>query len=187
MKSLIILIIPLALFSQKIEKKKILIIIAHENFRDEELCIPKSMFIDKGYEVVVASTDTTTAHGMRGARVKPDILITDATDSSYAAIVLVGGIGAQTLFADTLLHRLIKSFNERKKPVAAICLAPVILGKAGILTGKEATVWSGAKDDLIKLGAHYRSQDVVIDENIVTGCGPNAAKNFAKKILKLVR
>lgn len=187
MKSLILFIIPFVLFGQKVEKRKILIIIAHENFRDEELLIPKSIFIDKGYEVVVASTDTTTASGMRGARVKPDILIPAATDSSYAAIVLVGGVGAKTLFADTLLHRLIKSYNEKGKPVAAICLAPVILGKAGVLNGKEATVWPGAKADLIKLGAHYRSQDVVIDENIVTGCGPEAAKNFAEKILKLVR
>ncbi len=53
--------------------KKVLMIIAHENFRDEELLTPKQIFEKNGIKVTIASTDTTPAKGMLGAVVKPDV------------------------------------------------------------------------------------------------------------------
>ena len=54
--------------------KKILMIIAHQNFRDEELLIPKKLFENEGYEVIIASTSLEPAKGMLGAVVTPKIL-----------------------------------------------------------------------------------------------------------------
>jgi len=184
---IILLLVPIILFSQTARQESIVMVIAHENFRDEELLIPKKIFTEEGYKVVIASTDTTPAKGMLGARVKPGIAISDISDSLFSAIVLVGGSGSKTLFSDTALHRIVQDFNRQKKPVAAICLAPVILGKSGIIKGRKATVWAGAKEELIHLDVDYQSEDVVVDSNIITGCGPKVAETFARKILEILK
>ncbi|HID32875.1 MAG TPA: DJ-1/PfpI family protein [bacterium (Candidatus Stahlbacteria)] len=187
MKRFIFILSVLFLLGQIAGKRRILMVIAHEGFRDEELLIPKETFTKAGYQVDVASTDTGYAVGMLGAKVKPDLLISEAAESLYVALVLVGGVGAKDLFTDTILHKLVCSFHDRGKLTGAICLAPIILARAGILKGKRATVWAGAKKDLIRFGASYVDTDVTIDSSIVTGSGPNAAEQFSLKILDLLK
>jgi len=70
--------------------------------------------------------------------------------------------------------------------LAAICLAPAILAKAGILKGKKATVWEGARNKVVAGGAAYREGPVVIDGKIITANGPSAAAQFGKSIKQLL-
>ncbi|RKX69994.1 DJ-1 family protein [candidate division WOR-3 bacterium] len=187
MRRILFILFALVLSAQTVDKGRILMVIAHHGFRDEELKIPKGLFVEAGYRVEIASTDTTPAEGMLGLKVKPDLLIGEAAESLYVALVLVGGVGAQSLFSDTTLHSLIGRFYEAGKPIGAICLAPVILGRAGILKGRKATVWPGAKEELIRLGARYLDREVVQDSTIITGAGPQAAELFGRKILQSLK
>ena len=72
--------------------------------------------------------------------------------------------------------------------MAAICIAPVILAKAGVLRGRKATVWSslmnksGAKE-LKEAGCNVEEKRVVIDGEIVTADGPAVVKEFAEAII----
>ncbi|MGB9824065.1 MAG: DJ-1/PfpI family protein [Candidatus Hydrothermia bacterium] len=170
---------------KKMEEKKILMIIAHENFRDEELLTPKEIFEKHGFKVTVASTDTSPARGMLGAKVKPDAIVYDEDFSKYDALVLVGGMGSTVYWNDSKLHeKLVKYAENENKILAAICLAPGTLSKAGLLKGKKATIWKSAADEITKGGGTYTGKSVEKDGRIITGNGPDAAKAFAEEIVK---
>jgi protease I len=88
---------------------------------------------------------------------------------------------------DPIANKIIREFNESGKIVAAICFAPLILAHAGILNGKKATMWSGGKDDLEAHSAVYMGGAVEVDDNIITGSGPSAAKEFGEKIVEVLK
>ena len=117
--------------------------------------------------------------------VKADKLISEEV-KEYDVIVLPGGMpGATNLRDNEEVIDLVKWFNDNKKIVAAICAAPIVLGKAGIIEGKKVTSYPGFEDELIK--GSYLEEHVVVDGNIITSRGPATAMLFAYKILELLQ
>jgi protease I len=172
-----------------LKDKKILIVIAPQNFRDEEFTEPKAAFERLGAKVEVASTQLGTAKGMLGLEAKIDLLIVNANPNDYSAIVIAGGIGSkQYLWSDKNLQELVKQFQYRNKVVAAICLSPAILAKAGLLNGREATAYpdSEAMQILRDNGAIYSDKSVIISDKIVTARDPESAKEFAAAVINLL-
>ncbi len=168
--------------------KKILMVIAPENFRDEELFEPKKIFEDNGVIVTIASTSTGTAKGMLGATVKPDMALADVNMSEYEAIVIIGGAGSKDyLWENMELRRMVKDANARNRVVSAICISPVVLARAGVLEGKRCTVFPDPEcvDELKEHGAVYVNKDVVVSDNIITGRDPKSAKSFARAVLEV--
>ncbi|ODS35554.1 MAG: hypothetical protein A7316_03735 [Candidatus Altiarchaeales archaeon WOR_SM1_86-2] len=164
-------------------------VIAPKDFRDEEFFDPKKIFEDNGADVTAASLSTQPAEGMMGAKVKPDIAVDDVDTKDYDAVVLVGGTGAQKhLWDNEKVRDICKTAYDAKKIVGAICLAPVVLARAGLLKKKDATVFD-SKDAIKELkanNANYIKKRTVISENIITGNGPAAAKDFGAKIVKML-
>ncbi len=79
---------------------------------------------------------------------------------------------------------LILDFAAKGKPIAAICAAPMVLGKLGLLKGKKATCYPSFEQYLD--GAECVNAHVVRDGNIITGMGPGAAMEFALTIVDLL-
>ncbi|MCM8768435.1 MAG: DJ-1/PfpI family protein [Candidatus Omnitrophica bacterium] len=166
--------------------KVILIVLAFNHFRDEEYRVPRQTLEKAGYQVLVASNQKGKATGMLGMRIEVDRLIEETTASGFDGLILVGGSGTPALYENSKLHKLIKEFITQKKPVGAICLAPVILARAGVLKGKKATVYASASAEVKKGGANYSPEPVVVDGQIVTADGPEAALDFARTFLNLL-
>ena len=168
--------------------KKVLFIIAQQNFRDEELETPKRILEENGVQTTIASITKNEAVGMLGARVQPDIAVRDTNPDDYDALIVVGGSGSPRLADYPEVLSIIRRFDEQKKLIAAICLAPTVLAKAGILNGVTVTVyptdWSIAT--LQKYGANYTKEHVVVDGRIITADGPESAEEFGKKILEIL-
>lgn len=164
----------------------VLFIIAPENFRDEEFKIPELILSKKGVLVLTASTTVKTVTGMLGLKVKPDLSIESAKEMSFDALLLVGGSGARLLWDNQYLHRLVKDFYQKKKLIGAICLAPVILARAGILKGKRATVYETAVKELKEKDAVYTGAAVEQDGLILTGNGPAAANLFGQTFSRIL-
>ncbi len=164
----------------------LLFAIAPERYRDEELDIPEGVFREAGVGVDIASTTPGTCTGMSGGSAEAVMAFDDVDPDDYAGIVVVGGIGSQDhLRGDERLQALVRAFFEQGKVVAAICLAPVVLARAGILTGRQATVYPGpaAVQEMEGAGANLVDIPVVADRQIVTANGPGAAAQFADIIL----
>jgi len=164
--------------------KKIVMVIASDGFRDEELLVVKDILQKKGIGVEVASTDLTEAKGTLGAKVKPDILLNDINARDYAALIFVGGQGASVYWDNPIAHQLIETALNNNRVVAAICIAPVTLARAGILTGKRATVFNSEVSELQEAGADYTGRPVEKDGNIITASGPAASAEFANVIIQ---
>lgn len=162
--------------------KSILFVVAPRNFRDEELLETKRMLKNSGAKCTIASTIGDSISGMLGAKVMPDMLLSDARAKDYDAIIFVGGSGAMALWNNSDAHRVAKAALKANKLVAAICLAPVILANSGVLKNCDATVFPSAKKQLSRKGAKYVDRDVVVCGNIITANGPKAVKKFAKAI-----
>jgi len=163
---------------------RIAMIIAHENFQDRELAIPKDYFERAGATVTVASSSLTPATGMLGAKVTPDVLLSDLKAADYDALVFVGGAGAPEYWDSAVAQNLARAGVEQGKLVAAICLAPVTLANAGLLEGKRATVWKTEAGRLRAQGADYTGATVEVDGKIITGNGPEAAEEFARAVAR---
>ncbi len=164
--------------------KSVLMIIAQANFRDEELLDTGEVLNNHNAHVVVASKGVEKAKGSLGAVVNVNKDISDVNVNDYDAIAFIGGPGADVYFNDQTALKIAKDSYENGKITAAICIAPVILANAGILDGKQATVFSTGKDDIEAKGATYTGDSVTQDGKIITANGPNAAKSFGHAIAR---
>lgn len=170
-------------------KVKIAMIIAFKDFRDEECFVPKRIFDKARVEVKVVSDQLGMARGAHGGEIQVDIQLSDLKVADFDGILFVGGPGALVHLDNEDGYKIAKNSIAQNKLLAAICISPVILAKAKVLEGKKATVWTSASDKsaagiLEEHGAIYQDDPVVQDSNIITGNGPMAAKDFAKKIIE---
>jgi len=168
--------------------KKIVLIIAFRDFNDEEYLIPKQALEAAGFKTVTASSNPGEAIGSYGAEATIDLLMKDLEVKDFTAIVFIGGSGSSKYFEDPSAHRIALEAVLEGKLLAAICIAPAILARAGVLKGKNATVWSSGFDKsfiniLKKEKANYMAEPVVTDGKIITAFGPTAAKAFAAEII----
>jgi protease I len=169
---------------EEAQMKKVVAVIAHQDFRDEEFLEPAEILENKGIEVKVASSKLGPAKGSQGAMIKPDMLVREISVNDFDAIMFVGGAGATEYWDDPAAQKLAQDFYNSGKVVAAICIAPVTLAKAGILSGKRATVWSSEASQLKSAGADYTGKPVEADGKIITAAGPFAAKDFGEQLAK---
>ena len=100
-------------------------------------------------------------------------------------MVLPGGMpGTLHLGEHEGVKQVLEQFCREKKYIAAICAAPSVLGKYGMLKGRKATSYPGFEDAL--LGAEYVYDKVVADEYFITSRGMGTAIAFALKLIELL-
>ena len=174
-----------------IENKKIAMIIAHRDFRDEEYFVPKEILEGAGAEVKTASNQMGRALGADGGEVEIDLLVKDLNPADFDVVVFIGGPGCLGNLDNENSYQVAKETVSQNKILASICISPIILAKAGVLKGKKATVWSSPMDRspvkiLEENGAIYQDELVVVDGKIITGNGPGAAKEFGEAIVEVL-
>ena len=134
---------------------------------------------------IVSVTPDEIVVGAHNVSILCDVNFENCDFFDAELLFLPGGMpGAATLDKHEGLRKLILSFVEKGKPVAAICAAPMVLGKLGLLKGKKATCYPGFEQYLE--GAECVKEHVVRDGNIITGMGPGAAMEFALDIVDLL-
>jgi len=171
---------------------KVAIIIAFKGFRDTEYFIPKGMLARLGVEIVTASNKQGLAIGADGGEMIVDILISSIKVDDFDAIVFVGGPGCLENLDNEESYRLARKAVSKNKILAAICVSPIILAKAGVLEEKKVTVWSSETNKegvkvLEEKGAKHQPDALLVDGNIITANGPLAAYKFGDAILEALR
>jgi protease I len=155
--------------------------VIYPRFNEDEYNVPRAVLEDAGVVVTVASSSSDLVKGGdKKTEVLPDLLLADARGSDYDAIVFVGGMGVDV--DDPESHRIAQEAVAEAKVVAAICIAPIILAKAGVVEGKQvtaATQWN----TLEKAGAIVvTSGNVVRDGLLITANSPGGAREFGETI-----
>jgi 4-methyl-5(b-hydroxyethyl)-thiazole monophosphate biosynthesis len=140
-----------------------------------------------GIEVRIAYIDDRLSHGKvvvgaNGIGVKADTALKNVISEDFDMMVLPGGWdGTYALAEHPRVIELLKEFKE-SKVVGAMCAAPYVLKKAGVL-GNDYTCYPGAKDEIDHAG--YRDDlKVVNDGNVMTSQGPGTAVCFGLAIVE---
>ena len=170
----------------KLDGRKVLLVIPQTQFREEEVFEPKRILEKQGAQVVVASGEARTCRGMREGTIEAEVAIADVIAEDYDAAVLAGGTSVPELFwKDTKLAELLSAMAEAGKLVAAISLSTVVLAKANLLEGRNATVYflPEAVEELRKAGATYVSEKLIVDGKLIMAEGPTQAGPFAQAIV----
>jgi 4-methyl-5(b-hydroxyethyl)-thiazole monophosphate biosynthesis len=140
-----------------------------------------------GIEVVTAGLDEKPVHASRGMVLLPDMSLEQALQRNYDMVVLPGGLpGADHLRDDQRIIDLLQEMAAAGKYTAAICAAPRVLARAGLLDGKRATSYPGALDVAAVPGLDYCDQAVITDGKVVTSRGPGTAMDFALELVELL-
>lgn len=130
---------------------------------------------------MISVTEDEFARGAHGISVLCDKTIDNCDFSNVDLLLLPGGMpGATNLAASDILAKHLKIFAQEGKSLAAICAAPMVLGKLGLLKGLKATCYPGFEAFLED--AEYTGAMVECDGNVITGKGPAAAMAFALKV-----
>ncbi|GAB1415410.1 DJ-1/PfpI family protein [Paludibacter sp.] len=155
-----------------------------EGFEEIEAIAPIDVFRRADLNVTtVSTTSELVVYGAHQVGVQADILFEDADFSGDFLIYLPGGMPGTTNLDN---HKGLKSLIEKQAAkggkIAAICAAPSILGKMGLLENKQAICYPGF-EDMLK-GASISTSTIVESENILTAKGPGVVIPFALKIVE---
>lgn len=138
-----------------------------------------------GVEVLVASLDGRRVAGSHGIEVTPDLGLEQALERDLDMVVLPGGLpGADNLEADARVIGLLRRMADSERFTAAICAAPRVLARAGLLDGKRATSYPGFLDQSQTPGLEIQATPVVCDGKVITSRGPGTAIDFALALIE---
>ena len=160
-------------------------LLAPKEFRDIEYIVPRAFFEQRNLEVVTTSTEFESV-GSFGYEVHHDLLLDEVEVDDYDGVFMVGGSGSLNFIENETAKHLITQFHEAGKPVGAICAAPRNLLHWGLLVDKKCTGhnWDQAMDRLAtEHGATYTGEPVVVDSDILTAYGPEAAEQAAVEFI----
>ncbi len=133
----------------------------------------------------VSITPFNEVESANGVPIVADSLLEDTDLSDGDLLYLPGGMPGATNLSDCEpLRDYIKEYNAAGKWLAAICAAPLVYGRMGLLNGRNATCYPGFEPEL--KGANMLKQTVVRDKNFITGCGPGAGFAMGHKIVSVL-
>lgn len=133
-------------------------------------------------DVTTLGVEGVSVRGAHAIEMTADDTLAAGAETPWDLVVLPGGLpGAHTLRDDAGVQALVTRQHERGARLAAICAAPIALGKAGVLAGKRATSYPGFGDELT--GAELVDERVVCDGNLITSQGPGTAMEFALQLV----
>ena len=155
-------------------------------FEEIEALCPLDLLRRAGVEVITVGIGSEVIRGSHGITVHADIPDIMYRDASPDMIILPGGMpGAKNLDESKTVDVAIKTANKKGAYIAAICAAPFVLGKRGLLDGKDATCFPGFEDELC--GASIiTDRGVVVDGNMITARGMGVAQKFGLTLVSLL-
>ncbi len=152
-----------------------------------EALTPLDVLRRGGCEIKTVGITGKQVVGAHGIEITADITPEEVT-GPIELLILPGGIpGADHLDASPFVSRFIEKTLEDGGHLAAICAAPYVLGKRGLLKGKTATCYPNERFVSQLLGATVTKDPVVTDGNITTAIGMGAASAFAVRLLSLMK
>ncbi len=167
-----------------------------DGFEEVEALCPIDMLRRAGVEVTTIAVHPDGQDGSRlvtgshGITVQADRSYTEMAaqpvPTDLEMVFLPGGMpGAKHLDESALVDRYLRYASEKGAYMAAICAAPMVLGKRGYLRGKKAVCYPGFEEYLT--GALVEACAVAADGNVITGCGMGAAVPFGAALIRMMK
>ena len=161
-------------------KKRVLMILA-DGFEEIEALGTADILRRLHLEVVLAGLNKDKVTGAHNIAVIPDTSLEAVAGEDFDAVILPGGMpGAANLDADRMVDEVLQKASASGAVIAAICAAPYLLAKRGLLNGKVFTMYPGFDSELC--GLRYTDEPAEVSGRIVTGKGPGAVFAFSRAL-----
>ena len=162
------------------------IVLLAEGFEELEALSPVDILRRASIDVKtvgISGRDVTGAHGIT---MRADLLPEEVDEGEISAVVFPGGMpGSLNLDASPFADKFIAAAIKNGGRLAAICAAPLVLGRRGLLDGRRATCFPGFEHELV--GANATGEAVVTDRNITTARDFRAAVEFGDELARLLK
>ncbi len=159
------------------------LVLVPPGFEEIEVVTPVDVLRRGNIKVILAAVGAQTLllKGKHQLELKVDCFLEEVLEPSFDGLVLPGGPGMQMLLESQAVLSLVKAFDEQEKTLGAICGAPLVLYRGGLLEGRKYTAHFSVAHTLkhIHLGS-----PVIVDKNLITANGPGAALPFGLELLK---
>ena len=156
-----------------------------DGFEEIEALTPVDVLRRAGIDVKTVAVGSKIAIGSHGIPVVCDLTKEEVDLGKVTAVIFPGGMpGSLNLDASPFSDRVIEAVNKNGGIIAAICAAPLVLGRRGLLEGRRATCYPGFENEL--KGALTTGGTVEVDGNTVTARGMGVALEFALTLVKMI-
>lgn len=160
-------------------------ILLADGFEEIEALTPLDVLRRAGLDVRTVAIGSKIAVGSHGIPVICDIEADEVNENELSVVIFPGGMpGSLNLDASPYADKFINAALKNGGRIAAICAAPLVLGRRGLLEGKEAICYPGFEEEL--RGAKISEKSVVTDANITTAKGMGVALPFALELVRLI-
>ncbi|WGG43689.1 type 1 glutamine amidotransferase [Rossellomorea sp. DA94] len=167
----------------KLVGKKIIQLVSAD-FEDLELWYPVLRLREEGATVHIVGEKANEEYiGKYGVPIVSEYAFKDINPENYDAILVPGGWSPDKLRRYEEVIAMVKSMNERKKPIGQICHAGWVLISAKILQGVKVTSTPGIKDDMENAGAIWMNEPVVTDGHIVSSRRPPDLPDYMREFI----
>ncbi|GAB3235153.1 type 1 glutamine amidotransferase domain-containing protein [Kineococcus gypseus] len=179
----------------QLQGKKVAFLVAPEGIEQVELTEPWKAVQEAGGQPVLLSTQPGRVqafdHLDKADTFEVDVLVSDASVSEYAALVLPGGVAnPDALRTSREAVAFVGQFAASTRPVAAICHAPWTLVEADAVRGRRVTSWPSLQTDLRNAGAQWVDEELVVDTSgpgpLITSRKPDDLDAFSKAVVEHV-
>lgn len=155
-------------------------------FEPIEAIAPCDLLRRGGVEVRLAGIGGRNITGGHGITVQADCTVEEIEEDNLEMVVLPGGLGGvEAILGSETALRVVKNAYRQGKFVCAICAAPTVLAKLGLLEETKAVCYPGMEN--LMAGAQCVSADTVRDGMILTGRAAGASLDFGLALLQALR
>lgn len=162
------------------------IVLLAEGFEEVEALAPVDIMRREGIDVKTVGIAGIEVRGTHGITVRADMTADEVNEAEISAVVFPGGMpGSLNLDASPYANEFIAAAIMNGGHIAAICAAPLVLGRRGLLRGKRATCFPGFEGEL--MGATVTGEAVVTDGNITTARDFRAAAEFGDELARIMK
>ena len=161
-------------------------ILLADGFEEIEALTPLDILRRAGLDARTVAIGSKIAVGSHGIAVVCDMTADEVKTEELTAVIFPGGMpGSLNLDASPFSSVAIEAVKKNGGIIAAICAAPLVLGRRGLLEGKRAVCYPGFENELI--GASVPEEvGVVTDGNIITAKGMGVATDFSLALVEKI-
>lgn len=175
----------------RLEGRRIAFLTANEGVEQVELTEPWAAVQAEGAEPVLLAPEVGGVqafnHLDRGDVFTAEMAVADADPEGFDALVLPGGVAnPDQLRTDPKAVHFVRRFAESGRTVAVICHGPWTMIDAGIVDGRHLTSWPSVRTDLVRAGARWSDEPLVVDGNFVSSRRPDDLPVFCEALVESV-
>ncbi len=164
---------------RKFASKKILILVASDNFCEQEYSITKKLFTERfGFDTITTSSKSQV-NSDNGNIIKIDKNIKEIDALNYDSFFVIGGEGMIEYSKDKCAQKLLKTFVRQKKPIAMICHALLLAVESNLIRGKEVTCLPDIMAKIHRSKGIWTGMPIERDGLLFTALGTDDSENLA--------